>query len=199
MLAGALSVTATILTVARGWPQVSRIALHRNVSGVSPTTWTLMLVAHVAWTVWAGSIGVVAVVVANVLAAAGCVAVLLSISRHSRLSSWRSAWSALGSAVVSGLIYFIGGGVPLSIALTTLTGFMVLPQVMRAFRFDPSGISAVTWWLAVASSVAWSLYYLLIGQPMLIAPNCIIFPSALLILGRIYASRSAGRISPAGP
>jgi uncharacterized protein with PQ loop repeat len=189
-----LAVTATILTIARGWPQVSRIALHRNVSGVSPTTWTLMLVAHVAWTVWAGSVGVVAAVIANVLAATGCVAVLLSISRHSNLSPWRSAWSAAGSAVVSGLIYFVGGGVPLSIALTTLTGFMVLPQVIRAFRFDPSGISSVTWWLAVASSVAWSLYYLLIGHPILMAPNCVIFPSALLILARIYASKNAGGI-----
>src|SRR5947208_2598987 len=125
MLTAALAITATLLTIARGWPQTSRIAVHKNVSGVSSLTWTLMLAAHISWIVWTADLAVIPVLIANVLAAAGCVAVLLTISRYGQLTRWRSLSTACMSAIVSLAILKFGGSAALSAALTVLTAAMV--------------------------------------------------------------------------
>lgn len=151
-----------------------------------------MLVAHVAWIVWTAQLGVIAVLLANVLSAAGCIAVLLTISKHGQLSRLRGLWAVVGSACMALLVLVIAGSVVFSIALTALTAFMVVPQVLKAYRTDAKGVSSLTWLLSMASSLLWPAYYVLIGRPVLILPNVAIFLSAALILARIFYVRRTG-------
>jgi uncharacterized protein with PQ loop repeat len=190
VLAATVALTATLLTIARGWPQTSRIAVHKNVTGVSALSWTLMLACNMSWIVWTVGMGVIPVLLANVLAAAAAAAVLLTIARHSPLSTWQPLWAAAGSVVASVGLLAIGGDQLLSVALTVLTAVMVLPQVVSAYRTDASGVSAITWLLSVGSSICWPTYYLLIDRPVMILPNVAIFISAALILVRLYRVRT---------
>lgn len=193
MLTAALATTATVLTVVRAWPQVSRIAIHHDTTGVSASTWTLMLMAHVLWIAWSVGLGVVAVAIANVLAALGCVAVLVTMARH---CAFRATPALMGATAVGlgGVGLMASGAASLLAAATTaITALMVLPQVVKAFREETKGISAATWWMAIASSITWSTYYVLIGQFAMILPNVVIFPSAIAILAKVYAARRPKR------
>jgi uncharacterized protein with PQ loop repeat len=189
MLTTALAFVAASFSVARAWPQVWRIAVRCDVSGVSASTWTLMLVHHVLWVAWSVGERVAAVAVANGLAAIGCVAVLVTMARHCDFHARSALMLAIGVGAAGSLAMSAGLHTVVAGVTTVITGFMVLPQVRSAFDDRIKGISAATWWLALLSSVIWNAYYLLIDKYEMTAPNFVIFPSSVIILARVYQCR----------
>lgn len=199
MLSAIVGFTAASATVMRGWPQVSRIAVHKNTSGVSVMTWALMGTVNSSWSFFGMALGIPVISIGNGLAWIGSVAVLLTIARHNNTSFLLPLWTTLGSAVITFATLALLGETAISVLLMILGAVMLLPQVIKAYRFDPSGISASAYWLGCLSSSSWSLYYALINKEILILVNVVIFPCSVLILIRIYNARYKKRAQQAAP
>jgi uncharacterized protein with PQ loop repeat len=185
----ALSLLAMALTIGRAWPQVSHIAVHREVSGVSSSTWTLMLIHHVLWVVWGWGEEVLAVVVANSLAGFGALTVLVTLARHCEFRVKKSIASTIAVAMTGAWLMKADFETVVATITTIVTAAMVLPQVAQVFNEKIKGVSPGTWWMAVGSSITWTIYYVLAGKGEMTAPNFVIFPSAVVILAKVYSCR----------
>jgi uncharacterized protein with PQ loop repeat len=189
MLSTTLAVVATTLTIARGWPQVSRIAVHKHTKGVSTASWTMLFLTNIVWTEVGVAASVFAIIFANVLSAIAAFCVLLQIAHHSEYRLRNTLARVVCIASAGALFAYFDLRIVLSIALSVIAAIMTLPQLVKAFRTDPSAVSAISWALAVGSSSTWSVYYITIGKGMLMLPNLVICPVSLLILGRVLFAR----------
>jgi uncharacterized protein with PQ loop repeat len=134
--------------------------------------------ANVAFLIVAGYVVLVAARSQNVLrnASIGCLgatalAVLISLTGMSHHWRWILATIAVGGAVV---IY--------------------LPQMILTLRSrDLVGVSIVSWVLALVTSLAWTLYGVLIHQPPVALPAVVMIPTTLVILVQVTRHRLRGR------
>jgi uncharacterized protein with PQ loop repeat len=193
MLTEALAVAATALPTLRAWPQVRRIAIRRETSGVSTTSWTLMLVNFSIWATLGAFMGIPVLIATNVLAGLGAIAVLASLAVKGQGQMWRIPTTVAGTVVTSASLHAIGGTVVLGTIATVVAITMFLPQLVKVFKTSTAGVSPVTWWLAVASSVSWLSYGFAIGHPAIAAPHIVMLPSAIAILWRVYTTRENQR------
>jgi len=189
-------IVAPLFTVLQCVAQATRIK-RTGAVGVSMGTWILSAAVGEAWIGYGFAFRVPAEIYANasfVLVAAYVVlvaarsqkvvrratvrflgasafAVALSLSGISHHWRWILATIAVGGAVV---IY--------------------LPQMVVTLRSrDLTGVSVVSWALALFTGVAWALYGVLIHQPPVSLPAVVMIPSTLVILIQVSRHRLRGR------
>lgn len=186
MFAAIVGVLAAVMPIARTWPQAIRIIRRKDASGVSVTTWALILANFTIWTIYGLYLQLPALIIANIGAGTGAICILISLSVHANANPFIAiATIATSTAITLGL-HALGGDETVWAAASTLAVVMFLPQVRTAFRSNPSGISPTTWWLGIVAGLVWASYGWSVGQLQIAAPHLVMTPCAIAILWRIY-------------
>jgi uncharacterized protein with PQ loop repeat len=182
-----LALAASLVFLARLVPQPLRTLRTRRVEGVSVLAAMNSCVADAAWLtygLWAGLPAVWLVSVPAVILS-GVTSFLLR-----RTITRRDLLTAVGWALVVVVVAVVGLG-----ALTlVLAGTVVVtcgPTLWSAYASrSPVGLTAWTWWLAVADSSTWGTYGLLIGDAALELYGVVMGATAAALLWRLWATRA---------
>jgi uncharacterized protein with PQ loop repeat len=183
-----LSILAPTLTLARSIPQSIRI-IRSGAEGVSRVSWLLVVGVAELWVVYGFLYHVPAEVVTNVPNCLMAVLILVLAARHHG-----TLRRTVTSVVSCSLVAF--GIATLSIALNehSIISFLAvsgavclyLPQLRHVVRAKSiSGLSLLSWLLALGASISWGIYGLTIHQPAVSLPSLVLVPSAALIVVRI--------------
>jgi uncharacterized protein with PQ loop repeat len=187
-LSTALSIVAPTLTLSRSIPQSIRI-IRSGAEGVSQVSWLLVVGVAELWVLYGFLYHVPAEVVTNVPNCLMAVLILVLAARHHR--SLRRTVSgvllctllALGIAIAS-----IAVNEHSIISFLAVSGAfcLYLPQLTNVVRSQSiSGISLLSWLLALGASISWGIYGLTIHQPAVSLPSLVLIPSAAMIVLRI--------------
>ncbi len=191
-----LGVIAPLFAILQCVAQAMRIN-RTGAVGVSMSTWILSAAVSETWLGYGSSFHVAAEIYANIpyvivsayvvwvaarsehVVGRGCarflgasaLAVLISLTGLSHHWRWILASVAVGGAVV---IY--------------------IPQMLVTLRSrDLTGVSIVSWSLALITGVAWALYGELIHQLPVALPAVVLIPSTIVILIQVARHRLRGR------
>jgi uncharacterized protein with PQ loop repeat len=182
-----LAFAASLIFLARLVPQPWRTLRTGRVEGVSVLAAMNSCVADAAWLsygLWAGLPAIWLVSIPAVILSGGTSFVLRrTVTRQDLLV-------AAGWALVVVVVAIIGPS-----ALTpVLAGTVVVtcgPTVFSAYASrSPVGLTAWTWWLAVADASAWGAYGFLIGDAALELYGVVMGATAVAVLWRLWATRS---------
>jgi uncharacterized protein with PQ loop repeat len=192
MLTTAVGVLAVTCGLARAWPQVARIVVRRDTRGVSALTWMLSLCAFISWEAIGMVEHITAAVVFNSLAILSAGAVFAVLVWQHALAGWCPLVAALTAIAASIIAYKTLGALGTSVLGVGISVSMFIPQALKVLRVPSYGVSVSTWWLAVVTSVLWTLYGVMLGKLVLIVPNVVMMPVAGIILwqsSRTFASQ----------
>ena len=170
-----LNVLATVFTVLRSWPQFTRIVVRKNRSGVSALTWSLALANHTIWIVYGALANEPLLIVANILAGAGCAAIVGSL----RSPPTSVATTILATATALALLQ-LGENVLLIAGVSSAIA-MFLPQAIRVIRSNSEGISTLAWTTSALSSITWLTWGFVRGRPALVTAHFVMLPVAIFI------------------
>jgi uncharacterized protein with PQ loop repeat len=191
MITIVVGVAATVAGLARSWPQVARIVVRRDAEGVSAMTWMLSLSAFITWE----AIGILEriplTIVFNILSFLGASAVLVTLVWQRHLGVWLPGIAAVLAVAVNVSVFLIFGAVGTSVLGIGISALMFLPQAAGVALRPSLGVSSITWWLAVTTSVLWMLYGRMVGQFVLVVPNLFMLPAEAIILWRLSTTRVA--------
>jgi uncharacterized protein with PQ loop repeat len=138
-----------------------------------------------------------------------------NVSRGEAVAAVANGWSAVTAAGILVRCYrWSGGGrrarvlvVPVVVGLVdvvvvlsargglgwvaaVITMVQFVPQALAVFvAVDNSGVSVLTWWLAVVASVLWGAYGLLHHDAAVVAPPVLTGSLALVIVCRLLVQR----------
>ncbi len=180
MLTSVLAVVASGVFLVRLFPQPMCLARSGVAAGVSPLAALNLVVAQSVWTIYGLIASLPAVWIVSILALVPSVwtVVLLRRSVTWRDLAWTTAWMAVIVAAAT-------GGV-LGAALAFTVGVTNAPQVARVFTdHDLSGISPVTWWIALLDATTWGAYGIALGDGALIGYAIVLATSAVIVLVRL--------------
>jgi hypothetical protein len=185
----------TALAVVFLIPQMTRVVVRRDIAGLSPAWAAFGMSTNMAWVTYLVSQALWAALVAPVLAALAYSITLRLIATRTTHRQWVRAAGPYALILVA--VVSIWGWVGLGIALALTPIIQLAPGVMAAYRTRvPSGISPLTWSLAVLEAMAWGGYGLLTGDLPLIGYGVITAIGSALILSRCLATRPRMRLSP---
>jgi uncharacterized protein with PQ loop repeat len=123
--------------------------------------------------------------IANTLAGLGTAAVLVALHRKGRPAAAAAAAVCAGVAALVALDRLVVEGA-LGVVGVAVGGGMFVPQALRALRAPTTaGISPLAWWLVLAAAVIWSVYGVVIGRAVVVAPGFIQFPAGVAVLLRL--------------
>jgi uncharacterized protein with PQ loop repeat len=187
-LSTTLGIVAPTLTLSRSIPQSIRI-IRSGAEGVSQGSWLLVVGVAELWVVYGLLYHVPAEVVANVPNCLMAVLILVLAARHHQTLS-RAVWGvALCSLLAVGIaLMSVAVNEHSIIAILAVTGAfcLFLPQLRNVVRSQSiSGVSLLSWMLALGASICWGIYGLTIHQPAVSLPSLGLIPSAALIVSRI--------------
>ncbi len=188
----AAALVATILSGISLLPQISKLFRTGDLRGISPTWPVFGVVTNVAWLAYLTSRQLWAAIASPLLMVVlygviiGAVARLgMPLARGmGRGVAWGAALAATGA---------IGGWTGLGFVLGWSYVLQVAPQVTAAYRSPhPAGIAPATWFVAIGETGLWGLYGIVRHDVPVTTFGVIGVAAALVILGRYYATRSAG-------
>jgi len=157
-------------------------------AGVSPLAALNALVAAFAWVAYGLNAGLPVVWGVSVLAVIPTGWAVLLLRRETRRSDVIGVLAWIALLAIAAVAHVFGGA--LSVGVLVTSG----PQVWRAIRHDDlSGISATTWWVAIADALSWGAYGQALGDSALRGYSATLLISALIVLSRIYWRRRAER------
>ncbi len=178
-----LGLAAATLSVTVLWPQVRLSCRQRRTQGLSPAAAWLAVSLNVDWIVFALLVGNPVQAATHALVGAGNTAVLVALLvtrpevRTARaLRTGASAAAALLAAGAAALAAVRAGADPSAVthvlgAVAGLAGVAAaVPQPLRLLldrTQDLSGVAPARWWLAAASSLAWTGYGVGLGEPVI--------------------------------
>jgi len=197
-----IGLVACILTLWMSVPQSMRIWRDRSCQGVSPLTWMLFCLTFSQWVgyglrehIWVAFGG-------NVLALLTASTILVGVhrARPKPTDALVGVLMVLGSAAA----LLIGHNAPTGVVIVVqFAAFGVrLPQVYASFRtwcsLRPSEVSLTSWWISLASGVAWLLYGLtlpdrviaIVSPTIILASTLVLILEFLAIAGRARATRN---------
>jgi uncharacterized protein with PQ loop repeat len=180
-LTAVLGAICTALSVSFVWPQVIRVYRLNTVEGLAPNGTLHGLAACTLWTTYGAARGVAALIVSNGTIGVALLMIAAAQIRHRALGARKLlATAACITVITTGALAIsttFAGGVAILVGVTS-----ILPQTIHASRAkDLSGVSMPMYGLIVVASVLWSLYGLLIGDPLVITTNILIVPCALFV------------------
>lgn len=182
-----LALIASGVFLGRLLPQPLRTLRTGRVDGVSALAAMNALIADGAWLAYGLSARVTAVWLVSVPALAVSSWTVLLIRRvvRARDLALASAWLAAVGACAA------AGSLPAALSLTVVV--CCGPAVWSAFSSpSPVGVSAWTWWLAVADASSWGAYGLAIGDGALQLYGAVLLATAVAMLLRLGPVRRAG-------
>ncbi len=168
------------LSVLFVWPQVVRS--FNSVEGLSLVSIAQSIVGSWLWVLYGWRIDTLPLVLANASAGVGFSLVLFAAVRAGAVRRGR----AITLIAVLAAVSFVQVLLPATLLgwvaiLIGATG--ILPQVAQTFRaHDHSGVSRPTYAMVVALTTGWSVFGVLDGNWLIVAPNAVILPSALYVL-----------------
>ena len=182
MLVHALGGLATALAAVFLVPQISRLVVSRDASGVS-MTWALFgVVTNISW------VGYLTVQRMWVPALAPALAVgmygflVFVIGRTGAQRRWAISLVYAGALVAAASI---GGTRTLGIVLAVTPAIHIAPELIAVFRHPrPNGVSPSTWALSAAEALCWGTYGMLIGDGALVGYGLVTSIGSALIFGR---------------
>ncbi|MGC2486055.1 MAG: PQ-loop domain-containing transporter [Acidimicrobiales bacterium] len=187
-LSSALSILAPTLTLARSVPQSIRI-IRSGAEGVSQVSWLLVVGVAELWVVYGFLYHVPAEVVTNVPNCLMAVLILVLAALHHRTMRNSASSILLCTIVASGIaVVSIATNEHSIISFLAVSGAvcLYLPQLRHVMRSASiSGLSLLSWLLALGASICWGVYGLTIHQPAVSLPSVVLIPSAALIVLRI--------------
>lgn len=183
----AIGLVACVLSLWMSVPQSVRIWRDRSCQGVSPLTWMLFCLTFSQWVgyglrehIWVAFGG-------NVLALITASTILLGIHRARPRPGDARVGVLIGLAIVAAML--IGHNAPAAVVIVVqFAAFGVrLPQVYASYctwrTLRASEVSLTTWWVSLASGVAWLCYGITLPDRVItIVSPTIIFASALVLL-----------------
>ncbi len=190
-MTGAVAALATACSLLRSWPQVARILITRDDSGVSTGTWMIATFSFVSWTTIGFAENIFALKLNNGICLIGSAAVLCVLEWHRHRSFVRTVGVILASlAICVSVLTIIGhGGLQvMSIALATC---MYVPQAWKSATHNISGVSTFSYALALAATLLWGLYGLMIGALFLALPTPVMAVASGFVL---YKKIRAGQL-----
>lgn len=186
--AGVLAVVSPVLTVGRAVPQTARL-VRSGASGVSAATWILIFVTAELWCAYGVFAHVPAELAANIPnGALALVVVVLTGRRRAATGRLLAAASILTVTAAVLVAICVHDGVSGIVSGVAVMGSITLyfPQVIKVLREpDVTGVSLVTWMLALASAISWGVYGLLIHKLPVFLPNVVMGPCAFVIVMRV--------------
>jgi uncharacterized protein with PQ loop repeat len=191
-----IGIIAPLFTILQCVAQAMRIN-RTGAAGVSMSTWILSAFVAEAWIAYGFSFHVPAEIYANVafLIVAGYVVLVAARSQNVLRNA---SIGCLGATALAVLISLTGMSHHWRWILATIAvgGAVViyLPQMILTLRSrDLVGVSIVSWVLALVTSLAWTLYGVLIHQPPVALPAVVMIPTTLVILVQVTRHRLRGR------
>lgn len=197
--ADAFGYAAAAITFVQLPPQVMRTVKTRDVAGLAPMMWALLLVGGAAWLLYGMQAGLVPSVVVNVLVVT-CSALMLRVLVLERASGSGPAFrvATFGLPVV-GMVAVLGP-VGLLGALAAVAGALILwPQAVAVLRSDDlSGLSVPSVALGVVVNALWLAFGLGHANPVVWLPASQSTALAAVVLARVLLSgRAAARLGSA--
>lgn len=184
-LTGAAAVTSSLLFV---WPQVVRLVRTRDTQGISVTSALWAMAGFSLWSAYGLRRSLPAIWIANGQALVGFAVILVLCSRWG--APIRRLW--LLAAIEATVLVLFAATMPaavVGVAAITIGATSFVPQAVVAWRADDvTGVSVATYVLLAVSGSLWMLYGVLRRDPLVVAPNLLIVPTAVLV-----AARAAGR------
>jgi len=189
----ALAIACPVLTIGRGVPQAVRL-VRRGADGVSILTWQLWLLIGEPWIAYGVIAHVPAEVVTNCATTVVGAVTLVLATRAAGTTGRAVATSLVASGAIVLLVAVSVRAhdlAPISVVAVTGSIVMYLPQAVRTFRAPSvTGVSMSTWALALATSVVWGAYGLLIAKVPVWLPSLVAVPTSAAIVVRLYARRA---------
>ena len=190
-LAGLAAVVSSLLFV---WPQVVRLVRTRDPQGISPIGALWAMGGFTLWTAYGLDRHLYPIVVANGQALVGFAIVLgLRLRWGDPTGAFRTF-----AAPAAGMVLLVGAtasSTVVGIAAISIGATSFLPQAFVAWRApDVAGVSAATYILLTVSASLWIVYGLLRRDPLVVAPNLLIVPTAAVIAVR--ATRAQAQAPP---
>jgi hypothetical protein len=189
-------VVATCFAVPQFFPQVRRLAVTHDTTGLSWSWAALTSVNNAAWlTYFALARYWTALIPSScVTLLAGALAAMLT--RRGRAGRRPAALIGLWAGVLTAACGF-GGRAGLGAALTAAFALQVTPSIWAAYRTPrPTGVSAGTWLLILGELTCWLAFGLHKPDPRLIALGATGVTASVLILALVY--RAQHRVTAAG-
>ena len=191
-----LGIIAPLFTILQCVAQAMRIN-RTGAKGVSMSTWILSAAVGETWIGYGFSFRVPAEVYANTpFLLVACYVVLVAARSQDVLR--RTILSFLGATALAVLVSLTGISHQWRWILATIAvgGAVVIyiPQMLVTLRSrDLTGVSVVSWTLALFTGVAWALYGILIHQLAVSLPAVVMIPTTFVILIQVTRHRVRGR------
>ena len=191
-----LGIIAPLFTILQCVAQAMRIN-RTGAKGVSMSTWILSAAVGETWIGYGFSFRVPAEVYANTpFLLVACYVVLVAARSQDVLR--RTSVSFIGASALAVLVSLTGISHQWRWILATIAvgGAVVIyiPQMLVTLRSrDLTGVSVVSWTLALFTGVAWALYGILIHQLAVSLPAVVMIPTTFVILIQVTRHRVRGR------
>lgn len=181
-----IAVVATALSLVFIWPQVWRLRGGRSVDGLSVLGTLQGGSGNALWAAYGILRMNPAVITANV---STVIAIALIARAQVRAGVMPRRWVA---SVVFGLVAVIAlfsmtlGAWAIGLLAFACSCTAITPQLITTLRQPDrlEGVSVPTYRLVTITASAWGLYGMLIGDALVVLPNVIIMPAALVIAQR---------------
>jgi len=176
---------ASVLTTLFAWPQAIRALRATSTDGISLASVTLMFQSGLLWTAYGVLVASPFIAVANASVVAAALAT--GVACRSR-SSFVAATLMVLVPVLVMLIAAATGSFVTGLLGGLAAAVMTLPQAVVALRgrtrVSLSAVSPTTYLLLATNAACWIAYGIATADPLVVAPNCVTLPAALLILAR---------------
>ena len=179
---------AAVVSCVQFIPQVVRTARTRDLDGISPLMWGVLLAQSAAWIGFGLRAGLLPSVATNVMLAAAAVT-MLWLLRAGRAPGTEAAIALAGGAFAVQLAVALLLPDPvLGVIAAGLSTVAFLPQALAALRqSDLSGLSRPMWTLSIAGGVLWASYGLGRGEAVIVASAMVGTMLSAVVLARVAA------------
>jgi MtN3 and saliva related transmembrane protein len=176
----ALGWVATLVGLARMYPQARTLARSRSATGVSSWSIALTVLSMIWWLIYCVAIADIPSSVSSLGSAIAPIACLVLLSRHGMVRVQHVAVIVLG-ALVGFVGLFLGVSVIGAMAAASTMAYAI-PQFLRLVRTrDVAGLSESSWALTAFNTALWTLYGFYIQSIPLMLPALVTIPIAIAV------------------
>lgn len=181
-LATVLALAGTCLAAVFLVPQIRRVFVTRDASGVSPAWAAFGVVTNSAWILYLVGQRLWAPAFAPALAFVTYGSLLAVMGRI----GFGDRWAVLATAYAGSLtaVALLAGVEGFAVALILTPAVQIIPEVGAKFRHASlRGVSPGTWWLGLAEAICWGWFGLIVGDGALVGYGAVTsFGSAVILV-----------------
>lgn len=183
---------AVAATVMCSIPQVVKIYISNVPKAISGVSSVAMLFASISWLGAGFSAGDEPLTVANAFLSVFNTLILVLIFQKVGVHRTRTL---LVTVLLAGLLAAVRFYLPqegLGLFAASLTAVMLIPQGFKIIRLkQSSGVSGFSYLMMAVSGLSWVIYGHITGNMILILPNLVLFPTALLVYFMVVKYRTS--------